>query len=145
MVRSEGSEGARGVRRSSARRRQGQPLQYDLTVKTSYGTEAIHTTGNHLFWDLKQWRPASKLKKGEHLKTPGGTLAVADGGTTPKVHDGWMRDLTVPGNNDHDFCVVASAQQDDNVATVSHLGRSCCRGAQLLDDARRLHFAFKRW
>jgi hypothetical protein len=41
--------------------------------------------------------------QGEHLKTPDGSLAVADGGTTPKVHDGWMWDLTVPGNNDHDF------------------------------------------
>ena len=24
---------------------------YDLTVKTSHGTEVIHTTSNHLFWD----------------------------------------------------------------------------------------------
>ena len=31
---------------------------------------------------------------------------MADGGTTPKVHDGWMWDLTVPGNNDHDFYVL---------------------------------------
>jgi len=28
-------------------------------------------------------------------------------GTTPKQHDGWMWDLTVPGNNDHDFYVIA--------------------------------------
>jgi hypothetical protein len=35
-------------------------------------------------------------------------MAVADGGTTPKVHDGWMWDLAVPGNNDHDFYVIAS-------------------------------------
>jgi hypothetical protein len=28
------------------------------------------------------------------------------GGAAPKVHDGWMWDLTVPGNNDHDFYVV---------------------------------------
>jgi hypothetical protein len=84
---------------------------YNLTVKTSHGTEIIHTTSNHLFWDpyLHQWVPASKLKKGEHLKTPDGTLAVADGGTTPRVHDGWMWDLTVPGNNDHDFYVLAVA------------------------------------
>jgi len=54
---------------------------------------------------LHQWRPASKLKKGEHLQTPDGSLAVADGGTTPKIPDGWMWDLTVPGNNDHDFYV----------------------------------------
>ena len=49
------------------------------------------------------------MKPGEHLKTPDGTLAVADGGTTPKVHDGWMWDLTVPGNNDHDFYVLPAS------------------------------------
>jgi hypothetical protein len=53
------------------------------------------------------WVPVGKLKKGDHLKTPDGTLATADGGTTPKIHDGWMWDLTVPGNNDHDFYVTA--------------------------------------
>ncbi len=80
---------------------------YDLTVKTSTGTEVIHTTSNHLFWDpyLDKWVTANKLSKGEHLKTPDGTLATADGGITPKRHDGWMWDLTVPGNNDHDFYV----------------------------------------
>jgi hypothetical protein len=36
-------------------------------------------------------------------------VATADGGTTPKVHDGWMWDLTVPGNNDHDFYILAAA------------------------------------
>ena len=30
------------------------------------------------------------------------------GGTVPKQHDGWMWDLTVPGNNDHDFYVVVT-------------------------------------
>jgi Bacterial toxin 30/Pretoxin HINT domain len=81
---------------------------YDLTVKTKTGTEVIHNTAGHLFWDpsLNQWLPASNLKPGEHLKTPDGTVAVADGGITPKVHDGWMWDLTVPGNNDHDFYVL---------------------------------------
>jgi hypothetical protein len=52
---------------------------------------------------------AAKLKKGEHLKTANGTVAIADGGTTPKVHDGWMWDLTIPGNYDHDFYVVAES------------------------------------
>jgi hypothetical protein len=55
------------------------------------------------------WIPANHLKKGEHLKTPDGTVAVADGGATPKVRDGWMWDLTVPGNNDHDFYVAVAA------------------------------------
>jgi hypothetical protein len=44
--------------------------------------------------------------RGEHLKTPNGVIAVADGGTTPKVHDGWMWDLTIPG--DHDFYIQAA-------------------------------------
>ena len=30
---------------------------------------------------------------------------MADGGTTPMTHDGWLWDLAVPGNNDHDFYV----------------------------------------
>jgi hypothetical protein len=42
-----------------------------------------------------------------HLKTADSTTAFADGGTTPKVHDGWMWDLTISGN-DHDFYVVSS-------------------------------------
>jgi hypothetical protein len=83
---------------------------YDLTVKTSRGAEVIDTTSSHLFWDprQKQWVPAGKLKKGEHLRTANGTTALADGGTTPKIRDGWMWDLTVPGNNDHDFFVVGT-------------------------------------
>ena len=83
---------------------------YDLRVKTARGVQVIHTTASHLFWDpyLHYWVPANKLSKGERLKTPDGTVATADGGTTPKVHDGWMWDLTVPGNNDHDFYVLPS-------------------------------------
>jgi hypothetical protein len=82
---------------------------YNLTVKTAHGKEVIHTTSNHLFWDpsRNKWVQAAKLRKGEHLKTPHGTVATADGGTTPKDHDGWMWDLTIPGNNDHDFYVAA--------------------------------------
>src|SRR5580693_2073829 len=52
--------------------------------------------------------PASNLKAGIHLKTPDGQTAVVVGGTIPKVHDGWMWDLSVPGNNDHDFYVLAT-------------------------------------
>ena len=43
-----------------------------------------------------------------HLKTSDGQTAVVVGGSVPAVHDGWMWDLTVPGNNDHDFYVIAS-------------------------------------
>jgi YD repeat-containing protein len=81
---------------------------YDLTVKAGGGTEVIHTTAAHLFWDpaKKKWVKAAKLTKGEHLKAVHGQDAVAVGGTTPATHDGWMWDLTVPGNNDHDFYVL---------------------------------------
>jgi RHS repeat-associated protein len=81
---------------------------YNLTVKAGGHTEVVHTTANHLFWDpaKKQWVQAAELRKGEHLKTANGVTAVAVGGTTPKVHDGWMWDLTVPGNNDHDFYIL---------------------------------------
>ena len=61
----------------------------------------------HLFWG-PSLVPASNLKPGEHLKTPDdGASVTVVGGTIPKQHDGWMWDLTVPGNNDHDFYVVA--------------------------------------
>jgi hypothetical protein len=83
---------------------------YDLKVKTTSGAEVIHTTAGHLFWDpvRRQWVKAAALRKGEPLRTPGSRAAYADGGTTPKVHDGWMWDLTVPGNNDHDFYVQSA-------------------------------------
>lgn len=53
------------------------------------------------------WIPAKHLKPGIHLKTPDGQAAVVVGGSVPTTHDGWMWDLTVPGNNDHDFYVIA--------------------------------------
>jgi hypothetical protein len=40
------------------------------------------------------------------LKASNGATVTVIGGTAPKQHDGWMWDLTVPGNNDHDFYVV---------------------------------------
>jgi hypothetical protein len=83
---------------------------YNLTVKTSHGTAVIHTTTGHLFWDPSLdcgWIPANHFKPGMHLKTLEGKSAVVVGGSVPAAHDGWMWDLTVPGNNDHDFYVVA--------------------------------------
>jgi hypothetical protein len=81
---------------------------YDLTIKTSQGSSVIHTTASHQFWEphLRQWVPANKLRKGEQLLTSDGMTAFADGGVTPRVHTGWMWDITVPGNNDHDFFVL---------------------------------------
>ena len=87
---------------------------YDLTVKSHGWAQVIHTTANHLLWDpyLDKWISASKLSKNEHLKTSDGATVTVIGGTTPKVHDGWMCDLTVPGNNDHDFYVIPSGGYD---------------------------------
>jgi hypothetical protein len=86
--------------------------RYDLTVKTAHGTAVIDTTSSHLFWNPYPhygWIPATHLKPGMHLKTPDGQTAVVVGGSVPAVHDGWMWDLTVPGNNDHDFYVAVAA------------------------------------
>jgi hypothetical protein len=82
---------------------------YDLRVKTSHGVEVIHTTSSHLFWDpvAHAWVKAASLKPGESLKTADGGTATADSGTVPANHDGWMWDLTIPGDNDHDFYVLA--------------------------------------
>jgi len=85
---------------------------YDLTVKTSTGTEVIHTTASHLFWDLDKWVTANKLSKDERLKAPDGATVTVVSGTTPADHDGWMWDLTVPGNNDHDFYVLPAVGDD---------------------------------
>ncbi len=93
---------------------------YNLKLKTPDGIQVIHTTSNHLFWDPKahKWVQAADLKSGESLKTPDGTSATADGGTTPATHDGWMWDLTIPGNNDHDFYVAAG----DSAVLVHNCG-----------------------
>ena len=77
----------------------------------------IDTTSNHLFWvpgsrgHAGQWVKAGALKYGTHLRTSaGGGVAVVLGGTAPRQQDGWMWDITVPGDNDHDFYVrTASA------------------------------------
>jgi RHS repeat-associated protein len=91
---------------------------YNLTINTTHGTRVIHTTSNHLFWDpaARKWVKAAALRKGEPLRTPSDTaIAYADGGSVPADHDGWMWDLTVPGNNDHDFYV-----QDSGTGVLVH-------------------------
>jgi hypothetical protein len=103
---------------------------YNLTVKTDHGTAVIDTTRTHLFWDpyLKQWVAAAKLKKGQHLKTANGATVTVEGGTVPVRHDGWMWDLTVPGNNDHDFYVEVTTadvlvhNEDDPEENVDDCG-----------------------
>jgi RHS repeat-associated protein len=101
---------------------------YDLTIRTGGRTEVIHTTSSHLFWDPSPdhgWIPANQLKPGMHLKTPDGQPAVVAGGSVPAVRDGWMWDLTVPGNNDHDFYVEVAAASVlvHNDSCPTNLGR----------------------
>jgi hypothetical protein len=48
--------------------------------------------------------PASR--DGTHLRTPNGSnTATVVGGWVPRERDGWMWDLTIPGNDDHDFYI----------------------------------------
>ena len=55
-------------------------------------------------------------------RPPDGATVTVVGGTTPKLHDGWMWDLTVPGNNDHDFYI--------DVATAAVLVHNDCAAPQ---------------
>jgi hypothetical protein len=82
---------------------------------------------------LNKWLPASNLTSGEHLKTANGQAAVVVGGSVPVVHGGWMWDLTVPGNNDHDFYVAVGTAAD----ILVHNTNGPCEGAagELPDDA----------
>jgi Pretoxin HINT domain len=90
--------------------------RYDLTVKTAHGTAVINTTSSHLFWNfsLHKFIPASHLKTGMRLKTANGTTATIIGGSVPPDSDGWMWDLTIPGNNDHDFYVTSASNKQNN-------------------------------
>jgi hypothetical protein len=87
---------------------------YDLKVRVGKTTSVVDTTSNHLFYVPGaggrggRWVKAGALKWGTHLRAPsGGDAATVVGGQVPAQRDGWMWDLTVPGNNDHDFYVVA--------------------------------------
>jgi large repetitive protein len=109
---------------------------YNLTIKTSHGTEVLHTTSSHLFWSpaKHKWVKAASLRKGESLRTPGGhATAFADGGSIPAKHRGLMWDLTIPGNGDHDFYVMTSVgaavlvhndSQDCSITKIWEPGRS---------------------
>ncbi len=88
---------------------------YNLTVKAGTRTAVIHTTSNHPFWipaasgNGGRWVKAGALRYGTRLRTTAGSTATVLSGQTPKVITGWMWDLTVPGNNDHDFYIATVA------------------------------------
>lgn len=52
------------------------------------------------------------------------------GGTTPAEHDGWMWNLTVPDNNDHDFYVISDSDvAAPNMGSAGHHTRDVSAGA----------------
>jgi RHS repeat-associated protein len=118
---------------------------YDLKVTTARGVQVIHTTSNHPFWDvtLHKWVAAGQLRKGDRLRSANGATVTADGGTTPRQQAAWMWDLTVPGNNDHDFYVLLSPSYDlpggpshagtGTFVLVHNNDRICARGAAIAD------------
>ena len=91
--------------------------RYNLTIRAGHRTAVIHTTRNHLFWDLSQakWVEAGSLKHGDHLRTPARATATVIGGRVPTDAVGWMWDISVPGGNDHDFYIDVAA-----TATLVH-------------------------
>jgi hypothetical protein len=88
---------------------------YNLTIKAGARTAVIRTTSNHPFWipaasgNGGRWVKAGALRHGTRLRTPAGSIATVLSGQAPKVTTGWMWDLTVPGNNDHDFYIATVA------------------------------------
>jgi len=91
---------------------------YDLKIRDHGKTAVIDTTSNHLFFisgtsrNSGRWVKAGALKYGTHLRTPDGSnTATVVGGWIPRQRDAWMWDLTIPGNNDHDFYVLGTAGQ----------------------------------
>jgi len=84
---------------------------YNLTVRAGHRIAIIHTTRNHLFWDLSQdkWIKAGSLRHGDHLRTPARATVTVIGGRAPADAVGWMWDLAIPGGNDHDFYIDTSA------------------------------------
>ena len=88
---------------------------YNLRIKAGNHTAVIHTTRNHLFWDVTShhWIQAAALHPGDRLRTPTNTAATVIGGSPPAQTTGWMWDLTIPG--DHDFYIDTTA-----AATLVH-------------------------
>lgn len=88
--------------------------RYDLRIRAHGRTSVIATTSNHLFWvpgtggHRGGWVKAGALRYGTYLRTPsgsvGGSVTVA-GDYASRQSSGWMWDLTIPGNGDHDFYI----------------------------------------
>jgi integrase/recombinase XerD len=108
---------------------------YDLKIRAGTRTAAIHTTSNHPFWipaargNGGHWAEAGTLRYGTRLRIPSGGTVTVTGGWAPKVTTGWMWDITVPGNNDHDFYIQA--------ADTSVLVHNCPVGGEMSSDELR--------
>jgi RHS repeat-associated protein len=114
---------------------------YDLKVRAKGKTMVIDTTSSHLFWvpgsggHAGQWVKAGALKYGTRLRTAEGRgTAAALGGMVPRQQDGWMWDITVPGDDDHDF-YVQTASTDvlvhncGNVSSTVSAAKGVLKGA----------------
>jgi hypothetical protein len=91
---------------------------YDLKIKADGRTAVIGTTSNHPFWVPNsgghggRWVKAGALRYGNRLRGPGSSSSsVVVGGWVSRQSAGWMWDLTVPGDNDHDFYIGTAVSQ----------------------------------
>jgi hypothetical protein len=104
---------------------------YNVTIRAGHRTAVIHTTRNHLFWDVttSRWTRAAALRPGDHLRAPSRVTATVVSGRIPTDSTGWMWDLSVPGGNDHDFYIdtVAAAVLVHNCPTEYHPIRNMVR------------------
>ncbi len=88
---------------------------YDLKIRAGNKSALIHTTSNHPFWlpaargNGGHWAEAGTLRYETRLRIPSGGTVTVTGGWAPKITTGWMWDITVPGNNDHDFYIDTTA------------------------------------
>ena len=97
----------------------------DVTVTTDHGSSVIHTTDNHLIFDLRthRWTEAKDLRRGDHVRTQDGTTATVTA-TTTVAGSADMWDLTV--DSVHDFYVVVTGGTGVLVHNVD--GPGCADG-----------------
>ncbi len=78
----------------------------DVTVTTNTGTQTIHTTYGHPFWNVfaRTWTPAGQLATGTVLLAYDGQAAIVTG-TRPVSGHAHMRNLTIDAL--HTYYVIA--------------------------------------
>jgi RHS repeat-associated protein len=105
---------------------------YNLTIKNGRRDAVIHTTRNHLFFDLtrSRWVKAGALKRGDRLRTPSDIAVWVIGGHGDAAPSAWMWDLTIPG--DHDFYIQVA-----ETATLVHNCPAAGDGSSTVSDVLR--------